>query len=269
MEYLTKQQIVLLTLFTTFVASIATGIVVVSLMDQSPTGVTSTINHVIERTVEKVVSSPAPDQTAVATSAVSQVIDPTANAISKVSKSVVKIKLIKEAGATEITGLGIFVSKSGVILTDKSTISQFGMYDAVLPDGKEYPVQTLVVEPNTDVAFLSIKIIDSDKASERIIPATLPIKTSNLGQSIMVISGLEEFSVNQGIIKKIHTDDTSTANPIDFETNIVSAQTSVGSPLVDLFGNVIGFRGSSLTSGSEGSSAFYPTILLKDSIPTI
>ncbi len=54
MEELNKNQVVMLALLVSFITSIATGIVTVTLMDQTPQGVTQTINQVIERTVEKV-----------------------------------------------------------------------------------------------------------------------------------------------------------------------------------------------------------------------
>ena len=53
MEHLTKVQIVLLTLFVSFVASMATGIVVVTLMEQASGPVNQTITNVVERTIEK------------------------------------------------------------------------------------------------------------------------------------------------------------------------------------------------------------------------
>lgn len=56
MEDLNKTQIVLLAIFITFVTSAATGVIVVTLMDQAPQGITQTINRVVERTVETVVS---------------------------------------------------------------------------------------------------------------------------------------------------------------------------------------------------------------------
>ena len=51
MEHLTKQQIILLTLLVSFVTSIATGIVTVSLINQAPANTTNTIERVIENTV--------------------------------------------------------------------------------------------------------------------------------------------------------------------------------------------------------------------------
>lgn len=57
---LNKKQLVLLTLFITFVVSIATGIVTVSLMQQAPESVPQTVNNVIQRTIEKVTTVQVP-----------------------------------------------------------------------------------------------------------------------------------------------------------------------------------------------------------------
>lgn len=59
-QELNKKQLVLLTLLITFVVSIATGIITVSLMNQAPKSVPQTINNVIQRTIEKVTTVQAP-----------------------------------------------------------------------------------------------------------------------------------------------------------------------------------------------------------------
>lgn len=56
---LNKKQMILLTLLITFVVSIATGIVTVSLMNQAPKAIPQTINNIIQRTIEKV-TTPTP-----------------------------------------------------------------------------------------------------------------------------------------------------------------------------------------------------------------
>src|SRR3989338_8958132 len=91
LEKLTKHQILLLALLVSFVTSIATGIVTVSLMDQAPEGVTRIINQIVERTVETV----APTQgAAVATTETTVVVkqdELVPQSIAAVQKSIVRI----------------------------------------------------------------------------------------------------------------------------------------------------------------------------------
>lgn len=66
-EKLNKSQIVLLTLLVSFVTSLATGIVTVSLMEQGVSPVTNTVNQIVERTKEIIVKVPEPQDPIVIT----------------------------------------------------------------------------------------------------------------------------------------------------------------------------------------------------------
>lgn len=63
MEELNKNQLILLALLVSFVTSMATGIVTVSLMEDSPDGVQQTIYRVVEKTVERVTQTEEPAET--------------------------------------------------------------------------------------------------------------------------------------------------------------------------------------------------------------
>src|SRR5271156_3041313 len=51
---LNKTQLIMLALLLSFVTSIATGIVTVTLMQQAPKSFTEPVNHVVEQTVDKI-----------------------------------------------------------------------------------------------------------------------------------------------------------------------------------------------------------------------
>ena len=94
-EELSKSQTVLLVLLVSFVTSMATGIVTVSLMDQAPTSVAQTVNRVIQQTIKEVT---APSETAAASTAtqptktvVVKESDEIAGAVAKSSASVVRL----------------------------------------------------------------------------------------------------------------------------------------------------------------------------------
>lgn len=70
---LNNHQFILLVIMVSFITSMATGIVTVTLMDEAPPNVIKTVNRIVERTVETVVKEPE-TQTATAKQIVEQVV---------------------------------------------------------------------------------------------------------------------------------------------------------------------------------------------------
>ena len=246
MEHLNKQQIVLLTLLVSFVTSIATGIVTVALIDQAPKGVTQTINQIVERTIERVVPSDS-NTKSVVTASVINFVDQTAIASDKVSKNVVRIR----SKDGKVTGLGLVISKDGIIVTDKSVIAPQGDLVAVFPNGQEFPIQVIQSQINGDIVFITA-ILTKDKKID-FYPITFS-SGEKLGQTVFALSFKNSNFIDQGIIKDVNI----------IKTSITSTDIVAGSPIFDINGDVIGIR---LLSGDEG--VFYPVSALKAVIPTI
>jgi hypothetical protein len=154
---LNKTQLILLSLLITFVVSIATGIVTVSLMNQMPDEVPQTINNVIQRTIEKVttVQVPAPvqkvtdnkkDVTFIGDGDVLISIYPVGEAVvvppSDIPNDpnlVENNPPIENTTATENTpespktlGQGIIISDVGLILVESSILNGYEKYKVIL-----------------------------------------------------------------------------------------------------------------------------------------
>ena len=59
-EDLTKTQLLLLTILVNFITAIATSVMTVALLDETPLAVTQTVNRIVERTVETAAQTPLP-----------------------------------------------------------------------------------------------------------------------------------------------------------------------------------------------------------------
>src|SRR3989338_1462054 len=137
MEELSKSQIVLLTLLVSFVTSIATGIVTVSLMDQAPPAIAQTVNRIIERTVEKVVPSPAGQSAAVVTTEKTIIVkesDLIVQAVEKITPSLVRVYTSSEKDPTFL-GLGIVIDAEGSVIADSTMLRGWSEVSVIFSDG--------------------------------------------------------------------------------------------------------------------------------------
>lgn len=129
---LDKKQLILLTLLITFVVSIATGIVTVSLMQKAPKNVPQIVNNVIQRTIEKVstVETGSSSDGDINTTTSNQNDQSIVN-----EEVVVPIYFVEEDSSSDNkkeVGQGVIISDSGLILIDTSTLTQGDKYKVVL-----------------------------------------------------------------------------------------------------------------------------------------
>ena len=198
MEKLTKQQIVLVTLLVSFVTSIATGIVTVALMDQAPAGVTQTINRIVERTIEKAVTTPATNNSAAVMTRETVVVkedDQIVSSVDKNKNSIVRIYTnMSNAGDVAqrtFIGLGTFVSKEGLIATGDVFADVNGRYRVTVDNNKFYDVVVLPKKTNGQIYFL--KIVQDAKNIVDFTPVTFSDSNGlKLGQTVIAWGGQEQ-----------------------------------------------------------------------------
>lgn len=288
MEDLTKHQIILLTLLVSFVTSIATGIVTVSLMDQAPPGVTQTINRVVERTIERVV--PAENQAAVIKreTVVVRSDDLVVSALEKNSKSLVRIIKVEGSGETrteKFAAIGVVTSKDGTIVTDSGVLSvkadETGApiptsFYAKFPDGQIAPLETKGVDSRGLALFAPVAVSPlKDNAKNTLVftPATFGDSSEvKLGQAVVSLQGRDYDTTETGIISSLPpgakssqatTTDTLPPPPALFNTDIGDTKTTVGSVLLNLSGEIIGMK---IGTAVPEDGAYLPANSIKKTI---
>ncbi len=258
-EHLSRTQIVLLALLCTFVASIATAIVTVSLLAQAPPAVTQTVNHIIQRTVEAVADTG--EATTVTETTVVVKEDDLVTA--SIASSLAKVARVRAGTATTtpVVALGIIVS--GVLLSDSSLISEgdhLVEFDAtstlftVLKRVGE--VGVVVLEPKSGAAPASFRVADTNSAK--------------LGQTVVALSSASGARVGIGAITARYTlariadgEDEDAVRAIDTS---ISGTVMGGAPLINAFGDVLGLA-TGVSKGESGGPGTF--VALSDFVPLI
>lgn len=250
MNDLSKQQLILLALLVSFVTSLFTGIVTVSLMDQAPQGITRTITQVIQKTVATAV--PTDNNPASVSIAVD---DQVADATDAVTPSIVRLR---DGDTGPVVALGLIVSPTGTLMTDKSIIDGLNYPEAVFPDGHASPITVTRFQIEGDIAFLSPAI-----------PLTSPAKpisfsgAARLGSSIWSLTGTSTYVLSQGIVREL--DPMASSSSSFIHTTIPEKKVLPGAPLFDATGSIVGIETDSLSDAS--GATFYPIRAAKDAVP--
>ena len=248
-EQLNKSQLVLLALLLSFVTSIATGIVTVSLMDQAPPVIAQTVNRVVERTIETV--APASQAAASATVRERTVIvresELISQAVTKVSPSIVRIYSNSSEKATFL-GLGIVMSADGVIVSDSSVFGASSTTAIALLDGTRLNASLTSRDAATGLAFL--QATSTDEAQVTWKPAVVTGSNPILGQTVIALSGRTVVRIEDGIVTALIPGEGESPASYAVDTNISPDSVMAGSPLINTNGEIVGVS----TSISRASS---------------
>lgn len=253
MEHLNKSQIVLLTLFVSFVASMATGIVVVTLMDQAPAPVNQTITNVVERTIEKItptfIEKPG-----------KQVIikdeDLVVSAIDRNVKSVIAFRVTGEAETSMPAGVGTIVSSDGLVITDRGNFGSGVLVTTI--DGVKYALEVLSNEKENSLGVGRLTLLSGTSTPAFSSAVLGNSDTLRLGQTAIIIGGRDGKTITTGLVNNLDSRtivDKDTKNETKVLTNIgVStrfAGTSNGAPIITLSGDIVGFLSIDDNIGSQ------------------
>ena len=248
-EELSKVQLILLALLVSFVTSIATGIVTVSLMSQAPPVIAQTVNRVIERTIETVASTTPRGQTAatVITQEKTVVVKETdliSQAVGKATPSVVRI-FDTDSDPEIFLGLGVVFGEA-TILTDIGALGTMADAHIQLSDGSR--VRAFVTSRDTDsgIAYLSAATTTSEGKAVTWTPIAISADQPVLGESVVMLAGKTTMRISDGIITSLGV----TSHTVD--TSISGDAILPGSPLIDTTGSLIGIS-------TTASQAVFPS----------
>lgn len=239
MNDLNTQQIVLLCILVSFVSSIATGITTVSLLGQSPEPVSQTINRVVEKTIERVVETTdnKPPERIVETVVVNQE-DLTVDAVSKNSKSIVRLYTKDASGQKVFFSLGVVVSDTGRVVTI-SGVSPRSKLTGIFDSG-EFELKLL----SSESPFSLYETLSTIGAT--FTPAVLGDSQSlKLAQSVILLSGRNSAIAATGIINDLVVVGGE-GETKDYVTKVVAgvdvSKVLTGSVILNLKGEVVGIN---------------------------
>ncbi len=260
MEDLTKHQMILLTLLVSFVTSIATGIITVSLLQEAPVAVTQTINRVVERTIETVTPVDNGSKEIVREVQVVSEEDLVLESIEKSAASIVRIKTLGADGTEVVTGLG-FVVAPGAVVTDVRSFTNPNS-SIVFADGKVYGVAGSIIKDK--IVFLKVGKPASEKYTYNI--AILgDSETLKLGQTIIAVAGKKTNAVSVGRVSQVSRGSDNSVS--DISTDIPGSKSQLGSPILNLAGEIVGIEASA-SSGGDGLS-YVPVTLVKTNLKPV
>jgi serine protease Do len=222
----------------------------------------------VERTIEKVVPATGGEKTITkeTTTVVVKEEDLIIDAINKSSQSIVRITA---GAANTFYGLGLVVTKEGMLVADRRAFDRNISYSVTLPDGKKYSLSPEIPKQSSSVVFF--KIVKSKTDTSEFTPAIFGNSdTLQLGQSVIAIAGVASNSIATGRVSALKKTEDKPNNPgyiSLIETDVVIKDIAMGGPLLNLSGQVVGLNTANITGIQSGN--FIPINLIKTELAGI
>jgi S1-C subfamily serine protease len=166
-------------------------------------------------------------------------------------------------------GTGFIVSSSGHIMTNKHVVNVTdASYTVIMNDGKTYPAQILLKDPNQDIAILKISASNLPTASLG------DSNTIQVGQTAIAIgNALGQFSntVSKGIVsglaRSVTADTGEGSEQLDkvIQTDAAINPGNSGGPLLNSAGQVIGIN-TAIVQGAQNIGFAIPINAAKQAL---
>lgn len=255
-EELNKTQIILLVLLVTFVTSIATGIVTVSLLAQAPPAVTQTVNHIIQRTVETITptTGDAKPETVKETTVVVKEDDLVTGSI---ASSFSKVGQVRGGLSTSSPVVALAVVVNGFLVTDSAAIddeAHLVTFDAT---------STLAT---VKARFPEVGIVVLSPERQAVLPTGFRVadtSASKLGQSVIALPSATGSRVGIGAIAARYTlsrlDNAGESVIVRAIDTNITGKITPGAPLINVFGDALGIA-TSISQGDAGGQGTFVSL---------
>lgn len=247
---------ILLTMLTSFVVSVGTGVITVAMLEEAPPTLTQTVNRVVERTIERVVTGSSTPEVSTVKPVTTITKEVTIYAkeddfiVAAVEKNQPRIALI--FAATQATGTpplatGFVVSRDGVIVADQKSISVESVVQAsyrITIGGRSYVAVPMKHEAIGKTPLSLLKISDTIPADIFDAVTFGRQADAKIAQTIIALGGTDGVEVFKGTLSKFHyTKSESTTTPdrvTSMDTNPKIPDEYAGALVVNLDAQAVG-----------------------------
>ncbi len=276
MEDLNKNQIVLLVLLVSFVTSIATGIVTVTLMDQAPAGVTQTVNRIVERTVERVVPGEPTERTVIRE--VPVLVSQEEVILDIVRNAELSVVRLADARGDVAYGSGFVIDSQGTVVTAAHLLPQDRRTRGLsifFRNGERVEMSLVKISSERDIAIMkpadparftaavtSLMAAVSQATSTAPAPVWRPLELAldtNIisGQTVVALGMSENDPIVSGGLVSAVTSVPDLPSAKFIKTNAINTS-NIGGPLLNTKGLVVGLGvevGSALAANALATFA--------------